>query len=142
MSVLDMAWRRIGIVVTMAALVAVALAPGAAAGHASGEHGATSTGDVDTYGVWPYTGDVVCTLDLHPWEVRLTLVNPTPGDRVLVSAQEPILPRAAGAAVATYDEPTVTFVVDGGGCIPFTEVVGLTVSGDLAYEVAWTVPSE
>lgn len=135
------AWRQIGWAAAVLALAAVALAQGAAAGHPSGEHGATSTGDVDTYGIWPHTESVACTADIHPWEVRLTLLDPTPGDRVLVTAQDGGLPQPAGAAVATFQEPTATFVIDGGGCIPFTEVVGLTVSGDLAYEVAWTLPS-
>lgn len=139
-AVTGMAWRHVGLLAGALALAALALAPGAAADHPRGAHGTTSTGDVDTYGVWPYTERIDCTLDVHPWEVRLTLLDPAPGDRVLVSAQDHGFLRPAGAAVATYGEPTASFVIDGGGCIPFTEVVGLTVSGDLGYEVTWTLP--
>lgn len=118
-----------------ALLLVVALAPAAQAG---GSPGTTSTGDVDTYNAWSYTDPGrACTQDIHPWQVTFFTFDLDIGDRILVSAQDHGVPTPADAALVTYANPTVTLTVDGGGCAPPVEVVGLTVSGDASYIVSW-----
>lgn len=124
-----------------AGLVLVALlsaAPGVAADGEPEAHGTTSTGDVDTYGVWPYSSGVrPCSFEavLVDWEIQLTLQAPLPGDRVLLTSQGQFGPAAAD--VATYGNPTITVSPTSGGCLPPVEVTGLTVSGDLGYTLFW-----
>lgn len=128
--------RKLPTLVCVAIVVSLTIAPTAAAD--TTQEGTTSTGDVDNYGRWVATGAYACPAIYTTWQVTLTLDDPLPGDRVLLESQG-TLDDAADAAVATYDEPAVDVVVDGGGCIPPTDVVGLTVSGDLGYEVAFAM---
>lgn len=130
MLVLDMAWRRNAL--TVAALAALLAAAGLAAAHHGEADGWTSTGDVDTYGAWSRTSpQLACTQDIYQANVTLQLLHPAPGDRVLVSGQK----TTADAALATWEDPTVTISYTSGGCGGVVEVVGLTVSGDLGYRL-------
>lgn len=128
--------RRALPIAALALVAMLALAGTAAADHAE-PAGRTSTGDVDTYQAAYYTTAPACPSIYTTWEVELTLLHPFPGDRVLLSSQGTVV-RAAGAAVATYEDPTATLRVDWGGCPPPTEVVGLTVDGDRGYTISAT----
>ncbi len=113
-------------------LLAALTLPTAAAGHAE-PTGWTTTGDVDAYNTWTRThpSHWVCTADIRIEHVTLELLHAEPGDRVLLSAEH----YTANATVATYDDPVVTVTVTSGGCGPAIQVTGLTVNGDLAYEL-------
>lgn len=139
-SVTGMAWRKVG-GLAAAVLIAVSLAPAASATHAPDDQaGTTSTGDVDTYGVWmrTHTAGLACPQVLKEWTVTLELADPMPGDRVSLSAHSRTPPEPAGGAVATFEDPTASVTIWGGGCIPYTEVTGLTVSGDAPYRISWS----
>lgn len=125
---------RAALSLSLALAAALALAPAAAAD--GGASGTTSTGDVDAYGTYPSTETMRCPAIYTTWDVTLTLGEPVPGDRVLLSAEGTILD-VADAAVATYEDPEVSVRVDGDGCTPPTQVTGLTVGGDLGYEISW-----
>jgi hypothetical protein len=127
------AWRR----QLIAAAVPAALL--AAAGTAVADHdheerdGTTSTGDVDVYGPWTRTEgpSLVCPTVPYEAEAPLELLHPEPVDRLLLSGHK----TTADGAVATWDDPTVTTGYESSGCGGFAEVVGLTVSGDLGYNL-------
>lgn len=125
---------RAALAVCLALATVLALAPAAAAD--GGASGTTSTGDVDTYATHPSTEEIHCPAIYTTWEITLALEAPWPGDRVLLSAEGIILD-IADAAVATYQDPTVSVRVDHDGCAPPTQVTGLTVSRDLGYEMSW-----
>lgn len=128
-----MAWRRLAPVAAALLLAALAAAPAATAHE---RDGTTSTGDVDTYRTWPTTEPQYCPAIYTTWEVTLSLHEPVPGDRVLLSSQGTI-DDVADAALATYDDSTVHVRVDHNGCPPPADVVGLTVSGDVGYDISW-----
>lgn len=130
-----MAWRHLILVAALVLVGALAAAGSAAADHAAPD-GWTSTGDVDTYGVWTSThvGALACPQVAYEANVTLTLLHPAPGDRVLLSGQK----TTADAAVATWDDPVANVQYASGGCGGYLEVVGLTVSGDLGYTLDGT----
>lgn len=136
-----MLWRQVGAAAVALALVTVGTAPVASASQNPHEaEGTTSTGDADAYGVWERTDPhgIACPAVLQPWTITLTLLEPSAGDRVLLSAQSSVPPEVTDAAVATYEDPTAVLALEGGGCVPFTEVVGLTVAGDTPYRITWS----
>ncbi len=97
----------------------------------------TSTGDVDTYAIPPAW---ICLQVVTPWHVRLTLLDPAPGDAVLLAVETagPGPGAPAGAAVARADAPTASVnVLSTHGCRPPTEVVGLHVDGERPYAIEW-----
>lgn len=119
---------------TLVALAAVLAIAGTATASHKEPTGTTSTGDVDIYNLWPYTtgmSGVACPSIAYQAEVTLELLHPTIGDRVSISGQH----TTADAAVATWEDPVVTLTYQSGRCGGAVEVVGLTVSGDLPYNV-------
>ena len=83
--------------------------------------------------------------------VTLTLVDPSPGDMVAVTAVgkpgTPLLvedlangnPSLYPTDIATYDDPVAQVPVQIGGCDPHPTVVvtGLLVEGEVTYEIAY-----
>ncbi len=122
--------------------------------------GTASVGHVDVYGIAvdpPVTDgctiapqDAACLVqgcngDAWFFTIRLTLVDPHPGDRVLLTqaGDQPALYQHAVsmsgqfAGVATYEDPVVYINVQLGGCNTSTTVAvaGLTVDGHVAYKL-------
>jgi hypothetical protein len=121
--------------VAPAMAVALLLLPPTAAGY--GEEGTTSTGDVDAYVGLP---GFMCFPAFGDTRVTLTLLDPAPGDAVLLAVQYNHAPHFAGAAVATYTEPSVSVPASWNGCslLPTSvAVAGLWVDGERPYRLTW-----
>lgn len=112
------------------------LAP-AAAGPAL--HGTTAPGDVDLYGPLPGAYQACAAVETS-WRATLTLLAPSPGERVLLSVQrlDGWEGAPADAAVASYEQPRVqVFLHLHDGCMPLIAVVGLVVVGFKPYLLEW-----
>jgi hypothetical protein len=106
-----------------------------AASHGVGWHAEATiaSGEVDEY--W---GGALCGGLLGWPTMRLTLLDPAPGDAVLLLVAEPPWLFAPGVAIATHDDPEVEASYERGiGCEPSVWVAGLQVEGERPYRVTW-----
>lgn len=92
--------------------------------------------EVTHYDIDRYERGEACLRFGQEDRVRLTLVNPEPGDRVLFTV-EPFF-GVAGTGEATFDHPVVEATdYQVFGCFPSVTVVGAEVASVLAYRLEW-----